>query len=193
MAARGSSCKLIKPKLTASGEGQLDYEQAEDRRDAEHVIAPNRFGKLALAGYGVGAAAEPHRPRNGATGGEQDRSARENERRPADPLWPFAAGDLSDDRRDQYPSPPDRSSGDVESPRGGRSSRPMPWPWLGRDQRQELFGLCEMLVRRAVPVVRQWHPLAGSAPARAGTTLQRISVRVESVLRQRAQELLDQR
>jgi hypothetical protein len=38
-----------------------------------------------------------------------------------------------------------------------------------------------MLMRRAVAVVRQWHPLAGRALAGAGPALQRIPVDVEPV------------
>ena len=47
----------------------------------------------------------------------------------------------------------------------------------------ELLRLGEVLVRRAVAVVRQRHPLARRALAGARAALQRVAVRVEAVLR----------
>src|SRR2546423_13751331 len=54
---------------------------------------------------------------------------------------------------------------------------------LRSDRRRQLLRLSQVLMRGAVTVVRQWHPLAGRALAGAGTALQRIPVDVEPVLR----------
>ena len=54
----------------------------------------------------------------------------------------------------------------------------------------ELLGLRQVLMRGAVAVVRQRHPLARRALAGARATLQRVAVDVEAVLRLAAQELV---
>src|SRR5947209_13529032 len=55
-----------------------------------------------------------------------------------------------------------------------------------------LFCLREVLVRRAIAVMPQRHPLAWRALPRAGGTLQRLPVDVQTVLRQAADVLIDQ-
>ncbi len=56
----------------------------------------------------------------------------------------------------------------------------------------QLLGLGEVLVRRAVAVVRQRHALARGALARARAALQRVSVDVEPVLRPGCEELVSE-
>ena len=65
-----------------------------------------------------------------------------------------------------------------------------PRRWLSRYRRRELLGVGEVLMRGAVAVVRQRHPLARRALARARAALQRIAVDVKSVDRQAAEEIV---
>src|SRR4051794_26834711 len=64
---------------------------------------------------------------------------------------------------------------------------------LGRDRLLDFLGRREMLMRRAVAVVRQRHALAGRALARRGAALQRVAVDVVAVLRLALQPLLGER
>src|SRR4051812_29464561 len=61
---------------------------------------------------------------------------------------------------------------------------------LGRDRLLDLLGRREMLVRRAVAVVRQRYALTRGALARGGATLQRVAVDVVAVLRLTLQPLV---
>src|SRR5690349_3818078 len=54
---------------------------------------------------------------------------------------------------------------------------------LRGDRRLQLLGISEMLMRGAVAVMRQWHPLAGRTLARACTAAERVAVDVEAVVR----------
>src|SRR5262249_37175141 len=71
-----------------------------------------------------------------------------------------------------------------------RGPRHPPQRTSGRERRLELLGLGEVLVRRAVAVVRQWHPLTGRALPGTRPALQRIPVDVEPVLRLPREELV---
>jgi hypothetical protein len=60
------------------------------------------------------------------------------------------------------------------------------------ERRGQRFRLCEVLMGWAIAIVWQRHPLAWRSLPGAGATLQWIPMRVESIARQIANELVDQ-